>query len=186
MSQDPAPPRPRNPAKRSRVAQLEERLEELSSQLDPRFEVRPLGAQVPASPFTSLFHANSVGKRKRIDTHESNSSSAEGTDESPPPESSWDILWPTAEEATGLLALYKRTYAPMFPFVVMPDGVSEAEMRVKRPNVWKAIMMMGCYLDGPRHTRMGEDMLEGIGRICYAEGNTTLDLLQGLLLFITW
>ncbi|KAH8176223.1 hypothetical protein LIA77_04641 [Sarocladium implicatum] len=186
LSQEPAPPRPRNPAKRSRVAQLEERLEELTSQLDSGVDGRPSGLPVPASPFASLFTANLLGKRKRQDTQESTSSSAEATDESPPPESSWDILWPTSEEATGLLALYKKTYAPLFPFVVLPDGVSEAEMRVKHPNVWKAIMMMGCYMDGPRHTRMGEDMLEGIGRICYAEGNTTLDLLQGLLLFITW
>lgn len=99
---------------------------------------------------------------------------------------SWDVLWPGPAEADGLLGQFRKTHAHVFPFVVVPEDLNEAQMRVNRPFLWKAVMLTTSSANAPRQIRMGDDLLSEIGQNCHVYGNTSLDMLQGLLLLITW
>ena len=97
----------------------------------------------------------------------------------------WDSLWPLPGEAEVLLAMYREKVEHLFPFVVVPE-MKAAEMKEQRPFLWKAVMMVGCFLDGARHSRLGEELLAEIGRAAMVDGDRSLDLLQGLQLLVAW
>ena len=97
----------------------------------------------------------------------------------------WETLWPQAAEAEVLLALYTNTLADVFPFVVIPE-MKASDMKVQRPFLWKAIMVAGCFLDGARHEKLGEELLAEISKATMIDGVKSLDVLQGLQVLVAW
>lgn len=216
VSQRPAPPRAKKAPKRSRVAELEKRLDELSSQfVDGGVAVSAVAAgnprsepsTGPASISTSSTNGLSVTERpgqqqrrqqtkcERIVTFEylfpsPRSESAEASGWSSEAGSNdcvaADGLWPAPAEAEALLLQYHDTHAPLTPFVVVPKHLKAAELRRQRPFLWKAVMMVGCFFDGPRQHRLGKELLAELGRMAVMDGNRSLETLQGLLLIIGW
>lgn len=98
----------------------------------------------------------------------------------------WESLWPQPGEAEVILETYRNVAAGLFPFVVVPETIRANEMKAERPFLWKAIMMVGCFLDGERHERLGEDLLAEISRATMVDGVSSLDVLQGLQLLLAW
>ncbi|OIW33841.1 hypothetical protein CONLIGDRAFT_570391 [Coniochaeta ligniaria NRRL 30616] len=94
-------------------------------------------------------------------------------------------LWPAGEDADTLLAGY-RDMEHLFPFVVIPPGMSCDQIRQQRPFLWKAIMMEACHLDGPRQMALGNQLLKDITEAAYAKPQNSIDLLQGLQILISW
>lgn len=71
MSRAPAPPRPRRQPKRSKVAELEQRLDELSSQFDPSGQPRSQGhVSPPPSARPSTARRDSVPLKRKADSWE--------------------------------------------------------------------------------------------------------------------
>lgn len=95
-------------------------------------------------------------------------------------------LWPDETEAEAMLAEYKSALGRCFPFTVVPGHMSSAELREKRPFLWKGVMLGACYFDGPRQDRLGDELLREISEAAFVRPQKSLDLLQGLQLLIAW
>ncbi|PTB64338.1 hypothetical protein BBK36DRAFT_1136075 [Trichoderma citrinoviride] len=227
VSQRPAPPRAKKAPKRSRVAELEKRLDELSSQFADGGVValnpgpRPSAPASTSSPTTAnhLSGTERPGQQQqqrktkcdRIATFEylfpsPRSESAEasgwsseagcndcapgggsgGAEASSSSSLAVDQLWPTAPEAEALLLQYHDTHAPLTPFVVIPRHLTAAELRRQRPFLWRVVMMVSCFFDGPRQHRLGKEVLAELASKAVLDGNKSLETLQGLLLIIGW
>ncbi|KAK1240684.1 hypothetical protein MKX07_006117 [Trichoderma sp. CBMAI-0711] len=239
VSQRPAPPRPKKAPKRSRVAELEKRLDELSSQFAEGGVVAALhsgarpsavaaAAAASTASSTTAIEQRSVPerlgqqqqqqqqrKRKKCDSvvtfeylfpsPRSESAEASGwsseagcndcvpgsgsggaPSSSSPSSSSVDQLWPAAPEAEALLLQYHETHAPLTPFVVIPRHLTAAELRRQRPFLWRVVMMVSCFFDGPRQHRLGKEVLAEFATTAVLDGNKSLEMLQGLLLMIGW
>ncbi|KAK4069946.1 uncharacterized protein Triagg1_6741 [Trichoderma aggressivum f. europaeum] len=223
VSQRPAPPRAKKAPKRSRVAELEKRLDELSSQfvdgvvaVTPR--PKPLSSSSSTGPesasaSTSLTNGQSLterprphgqgqGRRRKKNKCDSlvtfeylfpspRSESAEASGWSSEAGSNdcvgaVDRLWPDAAEAEALLLQFHDTHAPLAPFVVVPKHLTAAELRRQRPFLWSVVMMVSCFVDGPRQHRLGKEVMAELGSLVVGEGSKRLETLQGLLLMIGW
>lgn len=207
LSRTPAPPRAKNHVKRSRVAELEKRLSELeggrahalmgssstsssvptaaSSPSVPEGETcektpAPSPTENKAKVPTDLYFEHLFPSAREISSWPSKESVASSR-----LQLAWDSLWPLQGEAEVLLAMYREKLEHLFPFVIVPD-MKEAEMKEQRPFLWKAVMMVGCFLDSARHQRLGEELLAEIGRAAMVDGGKSLDLLQGLQLLVAW
>jgi len=60
------------------------------------------------------------------------------------------------------------------------------ELREHRPFLWKAVMMVGCFLDGARQVKLGQELLAELGRSAVVDGLNNLDLLQSLQILVAW
>lgn len=85
-----------------------------------------------------------------------------------------------------MLERYKSTKASLFPFVVIPPGMSEVELRTKRPFLWKGIMVAERFFDGTGQIEAGKALLTEISRATFIEPLKSLDVLHGLQLAVAW
>lgn len=209
LSRTPAPPRPKNHVKRSRVAELEKRLSELegggihavlngasstcgsvrtgtssSSAGEGEIVEKPTAPSPPGRtrvPSDYLFDHLFPSEQ---DTSSSSWPSKE-TVASSRLRHAWNSLWPLPDEAETMLVMYHEKVERLFPFVIVPE-MKAAELKEKRPFLWKAVMMVACFLDGARHDRLGEELLAVIGKAAVVDGDKSLDLLQALQLLVAW
>ncbi|UNI14177.1 hypothetical protein JDV02_000834 [Purpureocillium takamizusanense] len=200
FSRPPAPPRIKKRPKRSRVAELEKRLNELSSQFEGQHHHSPSHPQQQHSPAsTASLPATKPPSSKVADKGDilnfghlfpsPSSTGVDGDEESawsPEALKPWDSPWPLSGEAGVLLAQYHDAFAHLFPFVVVPKHASAADLRSSRPFLWKAIMMVSCIFDGARQAKLGEELLAEVGKAAVVDGIKSLDLLQGLELLVAW
>ncbi|KAH7188476.1 uncharacterized protein B0J16DRAFT_94771 [Fusarium flagelliforme] len=191
VNQTPAPARPRRSPKLSKIAALEKRLEELSSHVrressSEEEESTPSQTDVSRSELLSRSDAWSFGHLFP---------SKPGTDSNPgqhPPPSApdkirpWDSWWPTPHEAELLLNGFRTIHSCLFPFVCVPAHMTALELREHRPFLWKAVMMVGCFLDGARQVKLGQELLAELGRSAVVDGLNNLDLLQSLQILVAW
>ncbi|PHH84396.1 hypothetical protein CDD83_2002 [Cordyceps sp. RAO-2017] len=199
LSRPPAPPRIKRRPKRSRVAELEKRLNELSSQFEGQQVVsqqqqqqQPQQQHPPKHPAKESENGSAAAGELLNLEHffpspsstgvESNEASAWSPEALPP----WDSPWPLTNEADVLLLQYRDVFAHLYPFVVIPPYLSASDLRADRPFLWKVVMMVGCIFDGARQVKMGEEMLVDVSKAAFVDGTKTLDLLQALELLIAW
>jgi hypothetical protein len=97
-----------------------------------------------------------------------------------------DPPWPAAEEAEEFLDTYRTKLEGLFPFVPIPPAATAAELRQKRPFLWKGLVTACCILDGARQKWLGDELAAEIGRVAVMEGGGGLDMLQGLQIFLSW
>ncbi|KAL7950482.1 hypothetical protein V8C42DRAFT_306649 [Trichoderma barbatum] len=212
VSQRPAPPRAKKAPKRSRVAELEKRLDELSSQfVEGGVAVNPMPRPSTGPASMSTSSTNGLSVTARPDQHQQRRRQRTKCDSivtfeylfpSPRSESAeasgWsseagsndcaaaDRLWPAAAEAETLLLQYQDTHEPLSPFVIVPKHLTAAELYRQRPFLWRVVMMVGCFTDGPRQHQLGKEVLAELGRMAVMDGSRSLEMLQGLLLIIGW
>ncbi|KAI0128702.1 hypothetical protein BJ170DRAFT_682487 [Xylariales sp. AK1849] len=187
--QTPALPRQRKAAKATRVAQLEKKLDDLSSQLrsanvqtedaeqHSQRKRRELLSHSQRHVFSDLASADFTEEWPAIHRH-SNAGSL--SDEQP------TVGWPQGSKASKLLDAFRDKAMPLFPFVIVPPGMSAEQLRRERPFVWKAVMVEACGLDGGLQVNLGRELLGDLGDALLTRPRKSLDLLQGLLLFLTW
>ncbi|KAK4227718.1 protein priB [Podospora fimiseda] len=94
--------------------------------------------------------------------------------------------WPEGEEAEELLNEYQKHIAHLFPFAVIPLSMTSRELREERPFLWKSVMVEACHHDGQRQIGLGQRMLREIAVAAFIKAETTLDLLQGVQVLISW
>ncbi|KAM0454587.1 hypothetical protein ACHAO4_004394 [Trichoderma viride] len=231
VSQRPAPPRAKKPPKRSRVAELEKRLDELSSQFvdgaAAAAVINPRSSQQSGdSPSISVSSGNHLSATERPGQHQQQHQQQRQQQQqqqqqrrqrtkcdsivtfeylfpSPRSESAevsgWTSevgsndcamaateIWPTEAEAETLLLQYHATHAALAPFVIVPKHLMAADLRRQRPFLWRVVMMISCFIDGPRQHRMGKEVLAELGRMSVLDSTRNLETLQGLLLTISW
>ncbi len=103
-----------------------------------------------------------------------------------PPQADRTTPWPEGDEADTLLDVYRKHLGHLFPFTVVPPHLTSAEMRARRPLLWKAVMMEACLFDGARQVALGKELLREISEAAFMKPQKNLDLLQGLQMLIAW
>lgn len=183
-NQTPAPPRAKKVQKTTRVAELEKRLDQLASQLNSS---KAGSASSPTRTVNGLFgHLFPSESQPQAPAAPVTPSASVSELESPVSKSTVTSIWPTPAEAEVMLQDYKDIKSRLFPFVVVPPGMSEAELRVKRPFLWKGIMVVERFLQGTGQMAAGKELLTEISRATFVEPLKSLDVLHGLLLTIAW
>ncbi|KAI5465615.1 hypothetical protein BGZ63DRAFT_411145 [Mariannaea sp. PMI_226] len=196
ISQTPAPPRARKSPKLSKIAALEKRLEELSSHVQDGSAKS--SSNSPKTEESAAVHCYGGGDQWGF-THLFPLKPAVGGDvcggltdsqtASSPSDVSrapWDSWWPAREEGEMLLEAYRTIHSELFPFVLVPANISALELRQQQPFMWKAVMMVGCFLDGSRQVKLGKELLGEIGQAAVVDGTRNLDLLRGLQMLVAW
>ncbi|KYK60084.1 hypothetical protein DCS_01218 [Drechmeria coniospora] len=187
-SRAPAPPRIKKRPKRSRVAELEKRLNELSSQFDGgqnQLGATRTAAMMPKPTPKIPEKGEMLNLEHLFPSPSSTSAESESAAWSPEALRSWESPWPLPGEAGVLLEQYHDAFAHLFPFVPVPN-VTAAELRTERPFLWKAVMMASCIFDAARQAKLGEELLADIGKAAVVDGERSLDLLQGLEVLVAW
>ncbi|KAH8880399.1 hypothetical protein GQ53DRAFT_669908 [Thozetella sp. PMI_491] len=178
-SQIPAPPRPRKTPRPTRVAELERRLQDLTSRLE--------SAQVPSLPVAEAAreimtdmkgHSNGIHPFKHLFPSPSALDTARPTYHAPG--------WPEGEEAEAFLRLYKTNMTHLFPFAIVPPHMTAAQLRMQKPFFWKAVMMEACHMNGARQMTLGDELLKDIAVASITQPRKSLDLLQGLQVLLAW
>ncbi|KIW30992.1 uncharacterized protein PV07_02677 [Cladophialophora immunda] len=92
----------------------------------------------------------------------------------------------SSDEARLMLDVFRNEFMPHFPFVIIPPHMSLEELRGKKPFFFMVVMMIACRHDVPRQTALGKTLKEIIGQKMMTHGEQSLDLLQGLLVYLAW
>jgi len=85
-----------------------------------------------------------------------------------------------------LLAIFHDTLAPKIPFVVIPRTMSAYDIRTQKPMVYSTIMMATSYRDISTQSTLGKEILNLLAERLILKGEKSMDLLQGLLIYIFW
>ena len=195
-TRDRAPPRVKKRPKRSRVAELEKRLSELSSQVQAKSQAAeasqsPEVVNVPKKGPLDLTHLFPDPKEQTPTAHSPPPAKPRPLSVKPLPfpmvaHHAWETLWPMPDETEELLKQFQTAYANIFPFVRIPRSTTAAGLKESKPFLFKAVMVVACYLDGGRHHRLGEEVLWDMSKAILMDGDKSLDLLQALMLIIAW
>lgn len=94
--------------------------------------------------------------------------------------------WPMGKEADRMLARFHRLLAHLSPFVLVPRDMTSDELREQRPFLWKGVMTACTFIQGRRQRLIGEEFVEDLTKAAFTVGEASLDVLQGLLLFVSW
>lgn len=96
-----------------------------------------------------------------------------------------DPLWPSDDEAEYLLSVYSDVLGCVFPFVV-PSKEPVAEFRRNRPYLFKAMVMAASYRSREMQKLRATDFTNSLSTAILLKGEKTLDMLQSLLVHISW
>jgi hypothetical protein len=173
------------------VAQLEEKLEELVSQLGSSERPRSIRnenstSSIQNSHAGSLFHEHNSDALSS--SQYSNSPSSHGVAQAPTPSALVEkpIRGIDIRDPDSLLTLYRNNIANQFPFVIVPPETKAFELIHDKPFLFKNIAMVASAQDVKAQTRMAEEIIEYISLHLIIRAEKTFDLLQGLLIFIAW
>ncbi|KAG8425819.1 hypothetical protein J3459_009651 [Metarhizium acridum] len=187
----------------SRTAQLEEKIEDLVSMLRATHDSRthtnhsytPL-SNTPSQPFASRLdslaaaatadptRSQAQGKASLCAAHECiasdlspsrNTSTLNDADRRPEP---------TPEEAEAYFAKF-RQWLEASPFMHIPMEMTAAALRRERPFLWMCIMNL-TSMSIPQQRILREKIRREVADRLVFEGDRSMDILQGLVAFLTW
>ena len=95
----------------------------------------------------------------------------------------YGLTWPQAE---SILCLFRDRYIRNFPFLVIDDRLTARQMFAQKPFLFRVIMLAAAPLPIPRVAKMKRNVLAYLGQHMLVEEERHLDLLQGLLICISW
>jgi hypothetical protein len=79
-----------------------------------------------------------------------------------------------------------RSEAYNFPFVVVDPTIPIDILRRKRPFLLLSILMFAAQWSVPLQSKLEEELKESLGKRVIMNGEKSLDLLQGLLVYLNW
>lgn len=85
-----------------------------------------------------------------------------------------------------LLSDFRTKMSHFFPFVIIPPDSTATELRQKCPFLVLACTVVACNSDADAQKALTQKLLNYLGQHMLAESEKSLDLLQGLLVFIIW
>lgn len=92
----------------------------------------------------------------------------------------------TLHRATTLLDRYRSSMTAHFPFVVISPEISISQMRKKKPFLLLAVLAVASYEDFSTQRLLGDEVRRMISVRMILSGETPLEILQGLLVFLAW
>jgi hypothetical protein len=87
-----------------------------------------------------------------------------------------------AEQAIG----FYKTKAANFPFVLIPPNMSLDSLRRERPFLLLCILTYTAALNAKLQSQLDLEVRETLSRKVVVNGETSLDLLQGILVYLAW
>ncbi|KAE8443874.1 hypothetical protein EG329_001283 [Mollisiaceae sp. DMI_Dod_QoI] len=195
-------------AQAERIAELEARLDSLVSVLDTSqcSSLRPRGASpvltnstgTPsdnASSTSHVFHAQQAPEATQAyyttptiplpiphpsvaaveDCHELESTSL------PPATAPAE----TPTDPDELLNDFRQNLARVVPFVLIPAHVTAATLSRENPFLYQAVIFGASYYDSAHQVALGQEFVKHLTEQIYL-GKRTLDMLQGLLVYLSW
>lgn len=91
---------------------------------------------------------------------------------------------PTAEEAEAYLAKF-RHWLEAAPFMHIPADVTAGELRKEKPFLWTCIMNL-TSMSNPQQRILREKVRQEVADRLVFGGDRSMDVLQGLVTFLTW
>ncbi|KAF8861021.1 hypothetical protein BDZ45DRAFT_713411 [Acephala macrosclerotiorum] len=92
----------------------------------------------------------------------------------------------TPADSGALLDIFRDSLARQVPFISIPADVTAATLSSQRPFVYRAIIGSASYYDSFRQIELGQEFLRHVTETLLFRERGNLDMLQGLLIFITW
>jgi hypothetical protein len=111
-----------------------------------------------------------------------------------PPLSSWgsydlqDVIGKgiiSFEEAESCLQTY-RSNSPNFPFVLLHDRMTLDTLRREKPFLLLAVLAMASISNVQRQNKIEAELKESLSRRVIINGEKSLDLCQGLMVYLAW
>ncbi|KAJ5823629.1 hypothetical protein N7447_005969 [Penicillium robsamsonii] len=92
---------------------------------------------------------------------------------------------PDETEGQLFMEVFSKKMLPLFPFLMIPANVTAEELRREKPFLYLNILMVACQ--NPRRQREIVDVVQSyVAEHIVIRGENSLDLLQGLLVNVTW
>lgn len=90
------------------------------------------------------------------------------------------------ESDDALLALYRKRLCPQFPFVVIPDDITAAQLQRTRPFLAKAIRMVASVRNRRSMYTQYRQLLPQISAAVFTGPGRSLDLLQSIIVSLSF
>jgi hypothetical protein len=88
-------------------------------------------------------------------------------------------------DAGKLLSAFRHK-APFFPFIIIPEEATVSSLSRTSPFLLLAILTIASGMDTPLNYQMDQEFRRILSEKVVAEGQKSLDFLQGILLYIAW
>ena len=96
-----------------------------------------------------------------------------------------NALQPNFEDPDVLLSLFRVQMSPYFPFVVVPQNISAADLRRDRPFLLNAILAVSSR-SSSKQKNLGNEVLRQLAEKVFVNGERNLDVLLGILTYAGW
>ncbi|KAF2144124.1 uncharacterized protein K452DRAFT_267286 [Aplosporella prunicola CBS 121167] len=93
---------------------------------------------------------------------------------------------PSDAVAERCLHQFQTYMAPYFPFVVIPQGTTIAQLRATKPFLLNAIVTVASYQNLDHQRKLGDGLMASVAHGLLMRGEKSLDMLQGLLVWLAW
>lgn len=92
----------------------------------------------------------------------------------------------TFAEAENLCRIYRHMSQKHFPCVILPESMGVLGLRQERPMLLQAILVVASWRERPRQMTLEKFYLKDLGVRFFMNGERSLDILQGLLVYLAW
>jgi hypothetical protein len=90
------------------------------------------------------------------------------------------------KDPDGMLSTFQDRMASQVPFVVIPQCMTAGILRREKPFLYMAVMMVASFEDTGTQLALGRKGLEHMVERLILRGEKSMDLLQGLLIYLSW
>ncbi|KAI1059815.1 hypothetical protein LB506_008991 [Fusarium annulatum] len=92
----------------------------------------------------------------------------------------------SVQQADLLLADYRETFAPRFPYVIIPEGLTSLALQRTSPMLLLAILTTTSWKLRGQQDHLNQLFLKALGTKLVLEGDRGMDLLRGLMVYLNW
>jgi hypothetical protein len=89
-------------------------------------------------------------------------------------------------DSRKLLNVYREQFAPHFPFIQIPDGISVDELRSQKPWLCRTILMVAAQEERLVQQELGKQIVSEMASAILLRGEKSLDMLQSLCICNLW
>lgn len=93
---------------------------------------------------------------------------------------------PVSKNPEDLLSIFRRDMARQVPFISIPPQISAQALSQENPFLYRAIITVASYHDSLHQIQLGQELVKYLTEHLVMLGEKNIDLLQGLLVYITW
>ncbi len=90
------------------------------------------------------------------------------------------------DKAERNLSIYQTQMSCYFPFVVIPPTTTSQLLRQSKPFLWQAINLVASQRGSSLQSALDKELLQSLSEKLVIRGERSLDVLQGLLVYIAF